>query len=273
MIELKDVQGFRPDYEIPIKRAGIKSFKRRVKLNYNNESFDSYVDVSISVSLNPDRKGLDMSRTIESVRSSYNLNDVAYDIYNDLFSRINYSSSGYVNLSFDFYYNNKIYPVSLIAEGDKNDVKRYVEVSAEGMTVCPCAMETIRSIMLYDYNVSYGDIGISHNQRNKASLKIQYIKDAHLERLIDILESSFSYPVRNMLKRYDEGKMIIEAHKRPKFVEDVVREIAYKAAFMEPEMNLYMDVRSESFESIHPHNAYAEIEDYTANIRSYLKNR
>ncbi len=272
MIELKDVQGFKPEYAIPIKSAGIRSFKKRIKLNYNNESFDSYADISIFVSLNSDRKGLDMSRTIEAVGTSYNLNDVAYDIYNNLFSRINYSKNGYVKVSFDYYYNNKLYPISIIAEGNASDIKKYVETSAEGMTVCPCAMETIKSIMLYDYNISYGDIGISHNQRNKAYIKMQYINDAHIEELIDIIESSFSYPVSSLLKRYDEGKMIIEAHKKPKFVEDVVREISYKAAFVEPDKNLYINVKSESFESIHPHNAYAEIEDYTQNIRRYTKN-
>ena len=78
--------------------------------------------------------------------------------------------------------------------------------------------------------------------------------------LIQIVEDSFSSPTYEILKRKDEGTIVYNAHENPKFVEDVVRDILKKILKKYPELpdDVTVTVRSESEESIHKHNAFAE---------------
>ena len=78
--------------------------------------------------------------------------------------------------------------------------------------------------------------------------------------LIDIAEQSFSSPTYGILKRKEEGQLVFDAHKNPKFVEDVVRDIlnAILKKYKKLPDDVLIVVRSESEESIHKHNAFAE---------------
>ena len=78
--------------------------------------------------------------------------------------------------------------------------------------------------------------------------------------LIDIVEASMSAPTYGLLKRPDEGKLVEMAHRNPKFVEDVVREVLERLRARYPKMpdSAWVRVKSESEESIHKHNAFAE---------------
>jgi len=127
------------------------------------------------------------------------------------------------------------------------------------MTACPCAREVIKTIGKYDSK----DIPPTHNQRNITTLMIEVpgdSKEVDANDLIDIAEKSFSSPTYGILKRKEEGKLVYNAHKNPKFVEDVVRDAL--SLILEKYSSLPDDVlvvvRSESEESIHKHNAFAE---------------
>jgi len=127
------------------------------------------------------------------------------------------------------------------------------------MTACPCAMEVIRKIGNYEKN----DLPPTHNQRNITTLMIEVPgenKSVDANDLIDITEQSFSSPTFGILKRKEEGEIVFNAHNNPKFVEDVVRDIL--SAILKKYKNLPDDVivvvKSESEESIHKHNAFAE---------------
>ena len=103
----------------------------------------------------------------------------------------------------------------------------------------------------------------THNQRNIGTLMIEVPHDAHsvdADDLINIVEHSFSSPTYSMLKRKEEAELVLKAHNQPKFVEDVVRDMLGQV--LKKYHNLPDDViviaRSESEESIHKHNAYAE---------------
>jgi len=153
-------------------------------------------------------------------------------------------------------------PYKLVAEArakDTGEIKKLIGVKVVGMTACPCAMETVRKIGGYNEK----SVTPTHNQRNITTLMIEVPgedKSVDANDLIDIVENAFSSPTYSILKRSEEAKLVFDAHKKPKFVEDVVRDIL--SAILKKYKNLPDDVmvvvRSESEESIHKHNAFAE---------------
>ena len=153
-------------------------------------------------------------------------------------------------------------PYILVAEArakNSGEMKKLIGIRAIGMTACPCAREVIKTIGKYKEK----DIPPTHNQRNITTLMIEVPgedRSVDANNLIDIAEESFSSPTFSILKRDEEGKLVFNAHKNPKFVEDVVRDILSK--ILKKYKNLPDDVivvvRSESEESIHKHNAFAE---------------
>ena len=141
-------------------------------------------------------------------------------------------------------------------------LKKMIGVEVIGMTACPCAMETVRE--QYRGKVVFEDDlpVITHNQRNIATLLIEVPEEYDVEAndLIDLVESSFSSPTYEVLKRSDEALVVLRAHQQPKFVEDVVRTMLTKVLERYAELpdDVLVTVRSESEESIHKHNAFAE---------------
>jgi GTP cyclohydrolase-4 len=135
-----------------------------------------------------------------------------------------------------------------------------------GMTACPCAMETVRELMKSDdmntNKLLESSPVITHNQRNRTRLLIEVPEALTVEAddLIEIVESSFSSPTFELLKRKDEGELVLTAHKNPKFVEDVVRDILSSIIekYQDLPDDVFVTVSSESLESIHKHNAFAE---------------
>ena len=103
---------------------------------------------------------------------------------------------------------------------------------------------------------------ITHNQRNISSLIFEFSNECTVEAddLIEIVEGALSSPTHEILKRLDEGHVVMKAHKNPKFVEDVVRDILGEVVYRYPDIpdDTKITVRSESEESIHKHNAFAE---------------
>ena len=127
------------------------------------------------------------------------------------------------------------------------------------MTTCPCAREVIKKIGNYKEDV----IPPTHNQRNITTLMIEVPfedKSVDANDLIEIVEKSFSSPTFSILKRNEEGNIVFNAHKNPKFVEDVVRDILRLILKKYPRLpnEVLVIVKSESEESIHKHNAFAE---------------
>jgi len=133
------------------------------------------------------------------------------------------------------------------------------------MTACPCAMEMVRADLEArepSVKLPKGFPTITHNQRNRTSVILDVPEGAGVEAddLIEIVESSLSAPTYALLKRPEEGRLVEAAHRKPRFVEDVVREVLaqilkrYKAL---PDA-ARVSVKSESEESIHKHNAFAE---------------
>jgi GTP cyclohydrolase-4 len=103
----------------------------------------------------------------------------------------------------------------------------------------------------------------THNQRNIGTLIIEVPRDeksVDADDLINIVEKSFSSSTYSILKRKEEGELVLNAHKKPKFVEDVVRDMLLSVLHKYKDLpdDVVVIARSESEESIHKHNAFAE---------------
>jgi GTP cyclohydrolase I len=119
-----------------------------------------------------------------------------------------------------------------------------VSINVPITTLCPCSKEIS----------NFG----AHNQRGEVRLQVRFKKFVWIEDLIKLVEEAASSDVYSVLKRDDERYVTEKAYQNPKFVEDVVRDIARK---LEHDPNItWFAVESENFESIHNHNAYAYIE-------------
>jgi GTP cyclohydrolase IB len=128
---------------------------------------------------------------------------------------------------------------------ENNNFSLVLEVNAMVLNLCPCSREL-------SPNTS------AHNQRGRATVKIKSGPLIWIEDVIEIIESSASSPIYSTLKRVDEKYVMDNAHNKPRFVEDIVREIAFKLTNLDG--ILWYCVECENFESIHNHNAYAMIE-------------
>ncbi|MEM4395922.1 MAG: GTP cyclohydrolase MptA, partial [Thermoplasmata archaeon] len=145
-------------------------------------------------------------------------------------------------------------------------IRKMIGVRVTGITVCPCAMETVRTVLkekYKDYRKFIDEIPvISHNQRNNTTIMIEVPEGYSIEAndLIDIAEKSMSSPTFEILKRNDEEELVFQAHLNPRFVEDVVREALnlISKKYSDFPKDTLITVRSESEESIHKHNAFAE---------------
>jgi len=174
----------------------------------------------------------------------------------------------------------------------KIDFNYFISASAVGMTVCPCAKElsleyaeqVVKSRK--DINVSKEDLNkllnilpfSSHNQRSIGTIIIQ-IKDLTNHKIdvldiIDVIEESMSGKIQSVLKRPEEAELVRTAHLKPLFSEDVIREMAKNFIirdFPNLEDNFKIKFKIESFESIHPHNVYAELKTTVGELKKKLK--
>ena len=133
-----------------------------------------------------------------------------------------------------------------------------IGVEVVGMTTCPCAMETVSGS---SGNLEV-DKAITHNQRNRTFVMVEVPDGMTVEAddLVKIVERSMSSPTYEILKREDEAELVRRAHANPRFVEDVVRGVLAEILEMLRDFpdSVQIQVKSESEESIHKHNAFAE---------------
>lgn len=126
------------------------------------------------------------------------------------------------------------------ANGEEDFV---MTVAAPATSLCPCSKE----ISIYG----------AHNQRCRIAAKLRFNGMMWIEDVVELLEKAASCPVFAVLKRPDEKWVTEKAFENPKFVEDIVRDLALG---LEADTRVtWFSINSENFESIHNHNAYAEI--------------
>ncbi len=182
----------------------------------------------------------------------------------------------------------EIYTLLGRAVASERGTRRTVGVSVTGMTACPCAQELIaaraRTRLLED-GFSAGEVDrilekvpvATHNQRGLATLQVGFIEGSPVEMdasaLLQIAESSMSSEIYELMKRTDEVAVVEKAHRRPRFVEDCVREMiaGVVTAFPALDGESFVSARQENLETIQQHNVVAERHGLLAELREEIE--
>jgi len=277
MEKFKDVQSESAPVTSHLDRVGITNVVRPIEVS-RKKTITLIPTFRVFVDLPPSRKGSDLSRDIEALEDvvegevegrSKGIEYVAELIVNRLLERHPYATYAEAHLTADYFLERsnpkgrktvEKYTIMGIAKKRAGEeAQRYIGVVATGISVCPSAMTTVSRLV---GRASDDPPFISHNQRNDVTIIMQVPNgtDVEVDELIDIAEMSMSAPTYELLKREEEGLLVLNAHKNPKFVEDVVRDVVKNLVNKFKDFPDYteIEVRSESYETIHKHNAYAE---------------
>ncbi len=278
-----DVQNFDAPRPYKLTRVGVKGVKKPVRVHRpDQDAHDVSATFDLFVDLPKTQKGTHMSRNLEALadvldgeivdRETRSLENLCGRIAAALLDKHDYAADAHVQATADFFLTRKnpgdkptVEVYGLIAEAFARrgePVQRRIGVRVIGASACPCAMETARHTFAERGIDIPDDVPfITHNQRNVVTLWVDLPdgRDIEAATLVDLAEDSLSAPTHGLLKRGDEGDLVIQSHHSPKFVEDVVREALH---LMLDRLDLPDDAcvfaSSEAEESIHKHNAYAE---------------
>jgi GTP cyclohydrolase I len=200
-------------------------------------------------------KGTHMSRFVQILNSHER--EISVESFKDMLSEMVErleSERGHIEMSFPFFVNKKApvsgveslldYEVTLIGEIRNDEPQMFIKVIVPTTSLCPCSK-------------SISDRG-AHNQRSHVTLTVRTCKFVWIEELIELVEQQASCELYGLLKRPDEKYVTERAYDNPKFVEDMVRDVA--AQLNADDRICAYTVEAENFESIHNHSAYALIE-------------
>lgn len=254
-ITLHDVQSQLDSRNIRIDAVGIKGMRYPVTIQVGEKLVQTIATLSMTVGLAAIAKGTHMSRFIELLEAQTGALDTLRfkGIVFDMLDRLE-AHSGAIEMRFP-YFVKKTAPISGVQsqldyevcwKGSVSDDGRYsfwMHVMVPATSLCPCSKE------ISDYG--------AHNQRSCISIKAELVGEMAIEELIGIAERSASCEVYGLLKRRDEKYVTERAYDNPKFVEDLVRDVALSLN-QDPRVGTYV-VEAENFESIHNHSAFARI--------------
>lgn len=292
-----DTQDDTPRIPIELSRVGVTGVKKLLKLDRGKKrpiillpTFDAFVD------LPNDQKGIHMSRNPEAISevmeevietSNFEVESICAETVSKMLEKHTYSTRAEVRMISDYMMMRKS-PVTekptqemtkLIAKAvgtrskdGKITIRKSIGAEVVGMTVCPCAQESVMEadkIKLLEFldeettqkvldTVTFA----SHNQRGVGTVLIEVPENQMVkgEEIINLIEESMSSPVCELLKRPDENAVVMNAHEKPVFVEDVVRNMIEKILqkFSYLDDDTLITARQVNQESIHRHNAFAE---------------
>jgi GTP cyclohydrolase I len=252
---LPDVQAAVDARNIAIQRVGVKSMTYPVMVATGKGPQPTVASVDMFVALPAERKGTHMSRFIE-VLQQHHLPLSAASLRQLMFSMLQRLEAGDGQVEFRFpYFVMKSAPVSgvqslmdyqvrLSAEQRGGVLRLMQSIAAPVTSLCPCSKQV----------ADYG----AHNQRSQITIAAEIEDTLSIEEQIRIAEQAASSETWGLLKRPDEKYVTERAYDNPKFVEDMVRDVA--VALNRDARVLAYRVEAENFESIHNHSAYALIE-------------
>jgi GTP cyclohydrolase-4 len=271
-------------------KVGVTNIKKPLAVQRADRVVTLTATFEIAVDLPASRKGSDLSRNAillaELVDSTVtrpvpSLESACVRIARELLARHTYATQAQVEASAEYFRSRGIaeertslenYLILAEARATRSNnggeilVTQSIGAEAVGMTACPCAMETARETLAAEFPLlkdpSLKDLPIvTHNQRNRTRLILDVPETAEVEvdDLLDTVEEAQSSPTYAILKRGDEGRLVIQAHRHPKFVEDVIRDLLFRvpARFRALPDETVVRVQTLSEESIHKYNVVA----------------
>jgi GTP cyclohydrolase IV len=289
-----DLQASRPTVRLSLSRVGVTNVEKVIRIGPPGAEQLYSAQLDCFVDLGPNQKGAHMSRFEEVVNdvigevvlgeSGFKAERLAQLIAERVRERQD-ARRAEVTIAAR-YPEHKPAPVSGIltqeiytlfgsAMASQHGTRRMVGVAAQGMTACPCAQglvqESSRERLLAD-GFSEEEIArvfaavpvATHNQRGLGTLHIGCPEGCDIELeaavLLEIVEDSMSSEIYELMKRSDEGSVVEKAHRRPRFVEDCVREAIRGVVERLGDLpdDSFISARQENLETIHQHNVVAE---------------
>jgi GTP cyclohydrolase I len=253
--EVEDVQGRADTRQLPINRVGIKDIRHPVRVRDRSAGEQHTIaSFNMYVSLPHNFKGTHMSRFVEILHGEREISVESFRAMLSTMTARLEADTGHIEMNFPFFIMKKApvsgveslmdYRCTLIGEHRHGQTEMWVKVEVPVTSLCPCSKKIS----------AYG----AHNQRSHVTIKAKLRSHMWIEELIEIAESEASCELYGILKRPDEKYVTERAYDNPKFVEDMVRDVATRLNGDE-RIGAYV-VESENFESIHNHSAYALIE-------------
>ncbi|MBE7526297.1 GTP cyclohydrolase I FolE2 [Betaproteobacteria bacterium PRO4] len=256
-LTIADVQGSLDTRHIAIDRVGIKAIRHPVVVaDKGGGAQHTVAQFNMYVNLPHNFKGTHMSRFVEILNSHEREISVESfeEILRSMVSRLE-SDSGHIEMTFPYFVNKSApvsgvrslldYEVTFIGEIRHGDQYGFtMKVVVPVTSLCPCSKK------ISDYG--------AHNQRSHVTISVRTNSFVWIEDIIGIAEKQASCELYGLLKRPDEKYVTEKAYNNPKFVEDIVRDVA-EVLNHDGRIDAYV-VESENFESIHNHSAYALIE-------------
>jgi GTP cyclohydrolase I len=254
--EIEDVQGSADTRQIAINKVGIKDIRHPVRVRDRSEDEQHTVATfNMYVYLPHNFKGTHMSRFVAILNNHER--EITVSSFKDMLAEMAElleSEVGHIEMSFPFFVNKRApvtgveslmdYEVTLIGEIREGRPEMFTRVIVPVTSLCPCSKK------ISDYG--------AHNQRSHVTVTVRAQDFVWIEDIIDLVEQEASSEVYGLLKRPDEKYVTERAYNNPKFVEDMVRDVAGR--LNEDERITAYTVEAENFESIHNHSAYALIE-------------
>jgi GTP cyclohydrolase IB len=255
-LAIPDVQSTEDRRKLAIDQVGIKGIRHPIRVSERNGGVQSTVAMlNMYVRLPHQFKGTHMSRFVEILNAHER--EISVDTFkvmiDEMVERLE-ARSGHIEMNFPYFVTKSApvskvkslmdYDVTFIGEIDEGEKCFKMKVVVPVTSLCPCSKR------ISDYG--------AHNQRSHVTISAKTSGFVWIEELVEYAEKHASSELYGLLKRPDEKFVTERAYDNPKFVEDMVRDVA-------TELNgdkriRWYRVESENFESIHNHSAYALIE-------------
>jgi GTP cyclohydrolase I len=255
VLQIPDTQSERDERHLAIQRVGVRDLRYPLQLRVGETVSPTVATWSLDVALPAEQKGTHMSRFVAWLDGLNKPLD-AGALREELAAMLErlHASEGRIEARFPFFVR-KLAPVSgvaslmdyqgaWIAERRAGETRIWAEVVVPVKSLCPCSKE------ISDYG--------AHNQRSNVTIRVELKQAIGWDELVRFAEESASSEIWGLLKRPDEKWITERAYENPKFVEDLVRDVALRLN-ADSRVGRYR-ATVENFESIHNHSAFAIIE-------------
>jgi len=256
MSTIPDVQGRADTRQLAINKVGIKDIRHPIIVKDRSEGVQHTIaQFDMYVFLPHQFKGTHMSRFVQILNDHEK--EITVNSFKEMLKQMVdmlEADSGNIEMRFPYFVNKKApisgveslldYDVTLIGEINNGVTSTRIKILVPVTSLCPCSK-------------SISDYG-AHNQRSHVTVNAKTDGFIWIEEIIDLVEKQASCQLYGLLKRPDEKYVTEQAYDNPKFVEDMVRDIAGELN-KDERIRQYV-LESENFESIHNHSAYAMIE-------------
>lgn len=259
---LPDIQKTVDQRDVAINHVGVSNLRHPISVKTQADGPQQTIaTLTMAVGLPAEVKGTHMSRFIEALSeydqslSSETLPLLVHEIQERL-----HAQEAKIEVEFPYFLERSApvtgrtalmdYTCRLVAESQGDETEVTVGITVPVASLCPCSKEISE----------YG----AHNQRGDVEITLRTVRDDHdgapmvwFEELVAYAEESASAPLYPLLKRPDERYVTMQAYDNPAFVEDIVRNVAVR--LRDDERIAWFKVRVTNYESIHNHNAFAEV--------------